>query len=387
MKREHQAGMRFDTLAIHAGQSPEPITGAVMTPVFMTSTYAQKSPGQHSGYEYSRTHNPTRQALEACMAALESGTHGFAFASGCAAMATLCCLFKSGDHIVVSDDVYGGTFRLFDKVMSEHGLKFSFVDMTNLTEVEKAITPKTKMIWIETPTNPMLKVVDIAGLSSIAHKHGAISAVDNTFMSPYFQKPLTLGADLVLHSTTKYVNGHSDVVGGMIVVRERNLAERLSYLQNAVGAVPGPMDCFLVLRGLKTLSVRMRQHESTAMKLAKFLESHPRVEKVLYPGLSSHPQFEIAKRQTSGAGGMITFFIKDDLSGCRRFLESLKVFTLAESLGGVESLVDHPAIMTHASIPPETRQKLGIHDNLVRLSVGIEDADDLQADLKKALEA
>lgn len=389
MKKDGLANKKyhFDTLAIHAGQSPEAQTGAVMTPIFMTSTYAQKSPGEHQGYEYSRTQNPTRHALEACMAALEGGQYGLAFASGCAAMATLCCLFKAGDHIVCSDDVYGGTFRLFDKVMSQHGLNFTFVDMTDLAAVEKAITPQTKMLWIETPTNPMLKIVDIAALSAIAHRHNAISAVDNTFMSPYFQKPLTLGADLVLHSTTKYVNGHSDVVGGMIVVKDKALSEKLYYLQNAVGAVPGPMDCFMVLRGLKTLSVRMRQHEKSAQHIAQMLEKHPKIERVLYPGLSSHPQHEIARKQTTGFGGMITFFLKSDLAGCRRFLESLQVFTLAESLGGVESLVDHPAIMTHASIPEPTRRALGIHDNLVRLSVGIEGLEDLEADLLQALKA
>ena len=377
----------FDTLAIHAGQPPEPRTGAVMTPIFMTSTYAQESPGKHSGYEYSRTQNPTRHALEACMAALEAGSHGFAFASGCAAMATICCLFKSGDHVICSDDVYGGTFRLFDKVMTQHGLTFTFVDMCDLNAVERAFRPSTKMVWIETPTNPMLKMADIAALSAMARSKGAIAVVDNTFMSPYFQKPLTLGAHAVLHSTTKYVNGHSDVVGGMVVVNDKALAEQMAFMQNAIGAVPGPMDCFLVMRGLKTLPVRMRQHEQSARVLAQMLEKHAAVEKVIYPGLSSHPQYEIGRKQMTGAGGMITFFLKSDLVGCRRFLEALKVFTLAESLGGVESLVDHPAIMTHASIPEATRKQLGIHNNLVRLSVGIETLSDLEADLKQALAA
>jgi len=376
----------FDTQAIHAGQAPEATTGAVMTPVFLTSTYAQESPGVHKGYEYSRTHNPTRKALEECVATLEQGNHGFAFASGLGALTTVCeGLFNSGDHIIYSDDVYGGTFRLFDKVLSRFGLKFTAVDMTDLAKVEKAFTPQTKMVWIETPTNPMLKLADIKSLSALAHKHGAIAAVDNTFMSPYFQKPLTLGADLVLHSTTKYINGHSDVVGGMVVVRDNALAEKLRFHQNAMGIVAGPMDCFLVLRGLKTLHVRMRQHEKSAAEIAQMLSNHPKVTSVVYPGLESHPQHSLAKKQMTGFGGMITFFIKGDLAACRRFLENVNVFTLAESLGGVESLVDHPAIMTHASIPAETRKSLGIHDNLVRLSVGIEDLTDLKKDLEYAL--
>jgi cystathionine gamma-lyase len=387
MAKTNTDKLGFDSRTIHAGQPPEPVTGAVMTPVFLTSTYAQKSPGVHSGYEYSRTHNPTRQALERCMASLEGGTHGFAFASGLGALTTVCSLFNAGDHIVFSDDVYGGTFRLFDKVMKRLGMQFTAVDMSNATNVEKAITPKTKMIWVESPTNPMLKLADIAAISKIAHKTGALCAVDNTFMSPYFQRPLELGADLVLHSTTKYINGHSDVVGGMVVVKEQGLADRLAFLQNAMGVVAGPMDCFLVTRGLKTLSIRMRAHEKSAMHLAKWLESHPKVDRVIYPGLESHPQHALAKKQMSGFGGMITFFIKGDLAACRRFLETVSVFTLAESLGGVESLVDHPAIMTHASIPAETRKSLGIDDNLVRLSVGIEDLSDLQKDLEAALAA
>lgn len=387
MAKNSTEQLGFDSRTIHAGQPPEPVTGAVMTPIFLTSTYAQKSPGVHSGYEYSRTHNPTRQALERCMASLESGTHGFAFASGLGALTTVCSLFNSGDHIVFSDDVYGGTFRLFDKVMKRLGLNFTAVDMSDAANVEKAITSKTKMVWVETPTNPMLKLADISAISKIAQKAGAICAVDNTFMSPYFQRPLELGADLVLHSTTKYINGHSDVVGGMVVVKDQNLAERLAFLQNAMGVVAGPMDCFLVTRGLKTLSIRMKAHEANAMTLAHWLESHPKVEKVIYPGLESHKQYSLAKKQMHGFGGMITFFIKGDLAACRRFLENVSVFTLAESLGGVESLVDHPAIMTHASIPAETRNALGIHDNLVRLSVGIEDLRDLQRDLEKALDA
>ena len=377
----------FDTRAIHAGQPPEAVTGAVMTPVFMTSTYAQKSPGVHTGYEYSRTQNPTRKALEECMASLEGGTRGFAFASGLGALTTICGMFSAGDHVVYSDDVYGGTFRLFDKVFTRLGLKFTAVDMTNPTNVERAMTPATKMVWMETPTNPMLKICDIAAISKIAKSKGALACVDNTFMSPYFQRPLELGADLVLHSTTKFVNGHSDVVGGMAVVRDAGVADRLGFLQNAMGVCAGPMDCFLVMRGLKTLAVRMRQHETNAAALAKVLEKHPKVSQVIYPGLSSHPQHELGRRQMSGAGGMITFFLKGDLPACRRFLESLKLWTLAESLGGVESLVDHPAIMTHASIPADARAKLGIHDNLVRLSVGIENLGDLEADLLAALKS
>lgn len=379
------AKLGFGTLAIHAGQAPDPTTGAVMTPVYMTSTYAQESPGKHRGFEYSRTHNPTRFALQDCVAALEGGKHGLAFASGLAALTTLMMLFKSGDHIVCSDDVYGGTFRLFDKVLKNLNLEFTYVDMTDLKKVEAAMRPNTKLVWIETPTNPMLKIVDIAAVAAIGRKRGAIAGVDNTFMSPYFQKPLALGADLVLHSGTKYLNGHSDVVCGLLVVNDKALAEKLYFLQNAAGAVLGPMDSFMVLRGLKTLHVRMERHAENAMRLAEWLDGHEKVERVIYPGLKSHPQHEIARKQTSGHGGIITFFIKGDLAACRRFLEACEVFTLAESLGGVESLVDHPAIMTHASIPIETRKQLGIHDNLVRLSVGIEDFEDLEADLKNAL--
>jgi cystathionine gamma-lyase len=377
----------FGTLAIHAGQEPDPTTGAVMTPVYLTSTYAQESPGKHRGFEYTRTHNPTRYALQDCIAALEGGKYGAAFASGLAALSTLMLTLKKGDHIVCSDDVYGGTFRAFDKVFRNMGLEFTYCDLTNLAETEKAFTPATKMLWVETPTNPMLKIIDIAAVSNLAKRRGVLTCVDNTFMSPYFQKPLTLGADVVLHSTTKYINGHSDVVGGALVTNNKELSERIYFHQNAVGAVASPMDCFLVLRGLKTLHVRMKRHEENAMVLAQFLEKHPKVERLLYPGLPSHPQFEISKKQTTGFGGMITFFIKGDLEACRRFLENCKLFTLAESLGGVESLVDHPAIMTHASVPAETRKKLGIHDNLVRLSVGIEDLADLKADLERALKA
>jgi cystathionine gamma-lyase len=375
----------FGTRAIHAGQVPDPQTGAVMTPVYFTSTYAQKSPGVHQGYEYSRTDNPTRTAYQACVAELEGGKHGLAFASGLAAMDTLVRTLRSGDHVVCCDDVYGGTFRLFDKVLAQHGITFTFVDLSDLKKAEAAFTPKTKMLWMESPTNPMLKILDIVALCSLARQKGALSVVDNTFMSAYFQKPLSLGADVVLHSVTKYMNGHSDVVGGVLVLNSTPLYEQLKYLQNAVGAVPGPMDCFLVLRGLKTLHVRMERHAENAMQIARWLEKHPKVERVIYPGLESHPQHAIAKKQMTGFGGMITFFMKGGLDEARKFLENVKLFTLAESLGGVESLIEHPAIMTHASVPPVNRKLLGIHDNLVRLSVGIEDVADLKADLEYAL--
>lgn len=385
MKKNSEYG--FGTLAIHAGQSPDPTTGAVMTPVYLTSTYAQESPGKHRGFEYSRTQNPTRFALQDCVAALEGGKFGLAFASGCAALTTLLLTLKAGDHLVVSDDLYGGTFRLFDKVFKNMGFDFSYVDLTDRKKLEAAFRTNTKMVWIETPTNPMLKVVDIAAVAAIAHKKGCLVGVDNTFMSPYFQKPLALGADVVLHSGTKYLNGHSDVVCGFLVTADKALSEKLYFHQNAAGAVLGPMDSFLVLRGLKTLHVRMQRHEESALHLAKWLETHPKVERVIYPGLASHPQHEIARKQASGFGGMITFFVKGGLADCRRFLEACKLFTLAESLGGVESLVDHPAIMTHASVPIEARRTLGIEDNLVRLSVGIEDVADLKEDLKTALAA
>jgi cystathionine gamma-lyase len=377
----------FGTLAIHAGQAPDPTTGAVMTPVYLTSTFAQESPGKHRGFEYSRTQNPTRFALQDCVAALEGGTHGFAFASGCGALTTLLHTLRSGDHVLCSDDLYGGTFRIFDKVFKQLGLEFTYVDMTDLARTEAALRPETKLVWIETPTNPMLKVVDVRAVAALARARGARVGVDNTFLSPYFQRPLALGADVVLHSGTKYLNGHSDVVCGLLVTSDAALAERLAFFQNAVGAQLPPMDSFLVLRGLKTLHVRMQRHAENAGALATWLERHPKVERVIYPGLASHPQHALAARQTSGHGGMITFFPKGDLAACRRFLERCRVFTLAESLGGVESLVDHPAIMTHASIPAETRAALGITDNLVRLSVGIEDLADLQADLKAALDA
>jgi cystathionine gamma-lyase len=377
--------MHLDTLAIHAGQSPEPITGAVMTPVFLTSTFAQKGPGKHSGFEYGRTRNPTRDALEACLASLEGAAHGIAFASGSATTDAVMHHFDSGAHIVCSDDVYGGTFRLFDKVFRRAGLQFTFVDMTDLRAVDAALQRKTEAVWIESPTNPTLKIVDIPAVVERAKKAGALAVVDNTFMTPVFQRPLDLGADLVVHSTTKYLNGHSDVIGGVACTRDGALAERLHFLQNAVGAVPGPLDCFLVLRGLKTLGVRMHRHAENALFIAEKLAAHPKVEKVSYPGLVNHPQHALAKRQMTGFGGMLTFVVKGGLPAARSILERVHLFTCAESLGGVESLIEHPAIMTHASVPKENREKLGISDGFIRASVGIEDRRDLWDDLEAAL--
>ncbi|MEZ0391510.1 MAG: cystathionine gamma-synthase [Pseudobdellovibrionaceae bacterium] len=385
MKTENK-NLGFATRAIHAGQQPDPTTGAIMTPVYLSSTYVQESPGVHKGWEYSRTHNPTRRAFENCLASLESGTNGFAFASGCAATTTVLHLLKGGDHIIAGDDMYGGTFRLFDKVLRHDGMQFSFVDLTNPENFVKAIQPNTKMVWLETPTNPTMKLVDIRKISAEAKKHGILVAVDNTFMSPYFQRPLTLGADLVVHSITKYIGGHSDVVGGAVVTNRADLAERLQFLSNSMGAIQAPFDAFMCLRSLKTLPLRMKAHEGNAMAIAKFLESHPKVQKVAYPGLASHPQHALAKEQMLGMGGMITFYIKGGMDAARTFLESVQIFALAESLGGVESLVEHPAIMTHASVPAETRKALGIDDSLIRLSVGVEDLEDLMADLKQAFE-
>lgn len=376
--------MKFNTRAIHAGQHPDPSTGAIMTPVYLTSTYVQKSPGVHQGWEYSRTHNPTRKAYEDCIANLETGKYGFAFASGCAATTTVLHLLKQGDHIIAMDDMYGGTFRLFDKVLQNNGLEFSYLDLTVVDNFSKTIKANTKMVWIETPTNPTLKLTDIAAISAIAKQKNILVVVDNTFMSPYFQRPLELGADIVVHSATKYIGGHSDVVGGVAVTSSDKIAEKLAFLSNSMGGVQGPFDSFLILRSLKTLPLRMKAHAENAIKVAEFLQSHALVEKVVYPGLKSHPQYELAKKQMSGYGGMITFFIKGGLSASRKFLESVQVFALAESLGGVESLIEHPAIMTHASVPIEQRKKLGIDDSLIRLSVGIEDCDDLIADLKQA---
>jgi len=378
---------RFETLAIHAGQRPDPVTGAVMTPVYLTSTYVQTSPGEHKGYEYSRTHNLTRHALQDCLAALEGAKHGLAFASGLAATDALLHLLEAGDHVVYSDDVYGGTFRLFDKVFRRHGLSFTPVDASDPANVERAMTPRTRMVWLESPTNPMLKIADLAAIAAIARARGATSVVDNTFATPFFQRPLELGIDVVCHSTTKYLNGHSDVVGGAVLTSDAALYQRIQFLQNAVGGVPSPMDSFLVMRGLKTLHVRMERHQENAFRIARFLEGHPLVEKVTYPGLPSHPQHALARRQMSGFGGMLTFVIRGGLPAARAFLSSLRIFALAESLGGVESLIEHPAIMTHASVPPETRASLGIDDGFIRVSVGIESADDLIADLERGFAA
>jgi cystathionine gamma-lyase len=385
MKHDDNTNHRFATKAIHAGQTPDPSTGAVMTPVYMTSTYVQESPGKHKGYDYSRSDNPTRSAYQDCVAALEGGKHGLAFSSGVAATDAVLKLLNAGDHVVCSDDVYGGTFRIMDKVFRRLGIEFTFVDMCDPRKTEKAFRPNTKLVWMESPTNPMLKIVNIATIAEMARGKGALSAVDNTFMSPYFQKPLSLDADIVVHSVTKYMNGHSDVVGGFLVVNDDDLHARLKFIQNASGAVPGPMDCFLVMRGIKTLHVRMERHAQNAMAIAQFLESHPRVERVIYPGLKSHPQHELARQQMTGFGGMITFLIKGGLPEARAFLEKVRIFSLAESLGGVESLIEHPAIMTHASIPAESRKELGILDNLVRVSCGIEDVEDLRSDLERAL--
>lgn len=377
--------MGFATRAIHAGQGPDPTTGAIMTPLYLTSTFVQSSPGQHKGYEYSRTSNPTRKAYEDCLASLESGKHGFAFASGCAASTTIMHLLKSGDHVVTCDDMYGGTFRLFDKVIRHNGIDFSFVDLTNINNLDNAITDKTKMLWIETPTNPMLKLVDIKAAVEKIKGKGILVVVDNTFMSPYFQRPLELGADIVVHSTTKFVNGHSDIVGGAVVVKDDAIAEKLAFLSNSMGGIGAPFDAFMCMRSLKTLPIRMKAHQENGETVAQFLEQHPKVEKVIYPGLKSHPQYELAKKQMSGFGGMITFYLKGGLPAARNMLEKVQVFSLAESLGGVESLIEHPAIMTHASVPAETRKILGIDDGLVRLSVGIEDIQDLLHDLEQAL--
>ncbi|HZZ83795.1 MAG TPA: cystathionine gamma-synthase [Anaeromyxobacteraceae bacterium] len=379
--------LRFETLAIHAGQRPDPTTGAIMTPVYLTSTYVQDGPGVHKGFEYSRTQNPTRNALQDCLAALEGAAHGLAFASGLAATDCILHLLDVGDHVLVSDDVYGGTFRIFDKVFRRLGLEFSYVDASDARNVERGLRPNTKLVWLESPTNPMLKLVDLAEVARIAKAHGARTVVDNTFASPYFQKPLSLGIDVVTHSTTKYLNGHSDVVGGAVMTSDEALFERLKFLQNAVGGVSGAMDSFLVLRGLKTLHVRMERHAENALAVARFLEGHPQVEKVTYPGLASHPQHALARRQMTGFGGMLTFVIKGGLEAAREFLKALRIFACAESLGGVESLIEHPAIMTHASVPAATRAQLGIADGFIRVSCGIEHLDDLLEDLERGFAA
>jgi cystathionine gamma-lyase len=378
----------FATRAIHAGQRPDPTTGAIMTPIYASSTYVQESPGRHKGFDYSRTRNPTRDALEACVADLENGFAGFAFASGMAATATLLELLDSGSHVVAMHDLYGGSYRLFENVRRRSaGLEFSFVDLSDVSRLEPALRPNTRMVWIETPTNPLLKLVDLGAVAAIARRRKILTVCDNTFASPWIQRPLDHGFDVVMHSTTKYLNGHSDVIGGVAVVREDEaLRDRLAYLQNAIGGVPSPFDAFLALRGLKTLAVRMERHCANAMAVAQFLERHPKVERVHYPGLASHPQKALADRQMQGRyGGMVTAVLKGGLEASRRFLERCELFALAESLGGVESLIEHPAVMTHASLPARVRADLGIDDGLVRLSVGIEDADDLIRELEEAL--
>ncbi len=377
--------MRFATDVIHAGQSPEPATGAVTVPIYQTSTYVQEGLGRHKGYEYARTQNPTRAALEASVAALEGGVAGFAFASGMAAIhAVMTACLRAGDHVVVSDNTYGGTYRLFERVLTDFGLTFDYADASDVAQVEAALRPATRMVFLETPTNPVMRLCDIAAIAQMARPKGIRVVVDNTFMSPYFQRPLALGASIVVHSTTKYLNGHSDSVGGVAVATEPEIAERLAFIQNAAGAILSPMDAWLTLRGIKTLVVRMQAHDANGRVVAQFLRERPRIERVYYPGLPEHPQHALAKRQMSGFGGMLAFDL-GTLEAARRTLESLKVFALAESLGGVESLACHPATMTHASVPPAERQRLGITDGLARLSVGIEDAADLLADLDQAL--
>lgn len=380
--------LKFASLAIHAGQSPDPSTGAVMPPISQSSTYVQSAPGEHQGFEYSRSHNPTRFAYERCIAVLENGTRGFAFASGMAATATILEIVSSGEHVIAMDDLYGGTFRLFDKVRKRSaGIEFDFVDLSNIDSLLAAIKPNTKMIWIETPTNPMLTLVDLKAVATLAKEHGIITVADNTFASPYNQRPIDFGIDIVMHSATKYINGHSDMVGGVAVVgADETLAEELAFLQNSAGSVQGPFDSYLALRGLKTLALRMKAHNENGMRIAQWLTAHPAIEKVYYPGLNSHPQFDLAAEQMDGFGGMISVVVKGGLKKASQFMQNLKLFTLAESLGGVESLVNHPAIMTHASVPKETRKRLGITDALVRLSVGVEDIDDLMDDIRNSLE-
>ena len=378
--------MKFATKAVHAGVEPDPSTGAIMTPIFQTSTYVQAAPGDHKGYEYSRTHNPTRTALQKALAALENGKHGLCFATGMASIDAVVKLLKPGDEVVSTNDLYGGTYRLFTKVYEPFGIKFKFVDMANVANVAAAITPKTKLVWVETPTNPTLRIVDITAVAELTKGKDILLAVDNTFASPYLQNPLDLGADLVMHSVTKFLGGHSDVVMGALVMNDDALWERLAFLQNSCGATPGPQDCFLVLRGLKTLHLRLERHCANGRAVAEFLAQHPKVGKVYWPGLPSHPNHDVAKRQMRDFGGMMSFTIKgDNMEDAMRFLRTCKYFTLAESLGGVESLMGHPASMTHASIPREERMKSGVTDALIRLSVGVEDADDLVADLAQAL--
>jgi cystathionine beta-lyase/cystathionine gamma-synthase len=398
-----EQSMAFETMVIHAGVEPDAQTGAVMTPIYQTSTYAQASPGQHKGYEYSRTDNPTRTVLHAQLAALESAEKCLVFSSGMASIDAVLNLLMAGDHVVAGDDLYGGSYRIFTKVAVHRGITFTFVNPNDLEKLRAAFTPETKLVWIETPTNPMMNLVDIRKVAEIARENKCLLCVDNTFMSPFNQRPIELGADIVMHSMTKYINGHSDVVMGALMMNDREmkpprrmwtdpnfaapktLYTRLKFLQNAIGATPGPFDCFLVLRGIKTLAVRMERHNENGMRIARFLEAHPKVESIRYPGLASHPSHELAKSQMIGFGGMMTFFLKGGLSESRRFLESVKLFTLAESLGGVESLIEHPAIMTHASVPPDVRAQIGLTDNLIRISAGIENVEDLIRDLEQAL--
>ena len=384
-KLEHP--LQFATRAIHVGQEPEPGTGAITVPIYQTSTFAQSAPGVHKGYDYSRTDNPTRTALQEALASLESAAYCLAFSSGMGAATTAMLLFRHGDHIVSSRDVYGGTHRLFRRVLEDFGLTFSFVETSSVNEIERVATNHTRLVWIESPTNPLLQITDIRAAAQVAHYHGALCLVDNTFASPFFQRPLELGADLVLHSTTKYIGGHADVVGGAICLNDLQLYERLKYLQNAAGATPGPLDCFLTLRGLKTLALRMQEHQKNALRIAMFLKSHPRVRRVYYPGLLDHPGYEIAAGQMDGFGGMLSFEVEGGLSEAREVLSRLEIFKIAESLGGVESLVELPALMTHASIPAEERKKAGLDDGLIRLSVGIEDSNDLLFDLESALKS
>jgi cystathionine beta-lyase/cystathionine gamma-synthase len=377
---------RFSTICLHAGQEPDPTTGAIITPIYQTSTYVQEELGKHKGYEYARTQNPTRMALERNVAAIESGKAGFAFASGMAAIGAIATMLKSGDHVIVSDNTYGGTFRLFDKVLTRYQLSFSYVDTAKLDEVERAMTPATRMLFVETPTNPVMRLTDLRAAADLAHHHNARLVVDNTFASPYLQRPIEFGADLVTHSTTKYLNGHSDSVGGIVVAVRDDDIDWLRFIQNAEGAILSPFDSFLVLRGTKTLAVRMQQHNANGLALAELLAAHPKVKKVFYPGLSTHPQYQLAKRQMRGFGGMIAFEL-GSLDAARRLLNTVRLYALAESLGGVESLISHPATMTHASVPADRRAAIGITDGMVRISAGIEDIDDLKDDLNQALDA
>ncbi|OLD55574.1 cystathionine gamma-synthase [archaeon 13_1_40CM_2_52_13] len=379
--------MRFSTRAIHAGQDPDPATGSVTVPVYLTSTYQQPEPGKEGKYVYSRTANPTRTALEECLASLEEGRYGLAFSSGMAATTTILLSLKKGDHVVAGDDIYGGTYRLFEQVLRNYGLQFTYVNPENPENVERAVRKNTRLIWIETPTNPLMRIVDIRQISKISKKAHALLVADNTFMSPYLQNPLAHGADIVVHSTTKYLGGHSDLIGGATITKDEDVESRLKYLQNAVGAIPGPLDCYLVLRGIKTLAVRMERHNENARTISEFLSKQPKVEKVNYPGLPDHPQRGIIKRQMRGNGGMLSFQLKGSFNQCKKLLNSLRIFTVAESLGGVESLIEHPASMTHASVPRERRTKLGISDDLIRVSVGIEDVEDLVQDLNRGFKA